>query len=91
MFSGCYNLTSFDADLSSLTIGAGMFQNCYGLTSFNSDLISLTNGAGMFCGCYGLTSFDADLRMRIYPIFRLPKAIVCNLAGYLQRNMVGQS
>ena len=51
MFYWCTNLTTFNADLSSLTDGSEMFYDCSNLTSFSSDLSSLTNGRNMFSGC----------------------------------------
>lgn len=51
MFGNCQNLTSFNADLSSLTNGESMFTNCYNLTAINANLSSLTHSAGMFGGC----------------------------------------
>lgn len=61
VFMNCYTLTTFNADLSSLTNGARMFNQCSNLTSFNSNLSSLTNGSSMFNGCENLTSFNVDL------------------------------
>ena len=60
MFYQCYNLTSFNSDLSSLTNGNYMFGSCYNLTTFSSDLSSLTNGTSMFNGCSCLTSFNCN-------------------------------
>ena len=61
MFTLCANLTSFSADLSSLTTGKDMFANCDNLTTFSSDLSSLTDGTGMFGTCTNLTSFTTDM------------------------------
>ena len=61
IFMDCYNLTSFNSDLSSLTSGYYMFTLCYNLTSFTSDLHNLTYGENMFGRCEKLTSFTSDL------------------------------
>ena len=61
MFNNCYNLTTFDSDLSSLTEGSYMFNNCNTLVSFNSNLSSFTNGDYMFNNCKNLTTFTSDL------------------------------
>jgi hypothetical protein len=61
LFEYCFALTSFNADLSSLTDCGGMFYHCTELSSFNSNLSSLTNGQTMFADCSKLTSFNADL------------------------------
>lgn len=61
MFYNCYELTSFDSDLSSLTDGEGLFYGCSNLTSFSSDLSSFTNCDYMFSYCTNLTTFDSDL------------------------------
>ena len=55
------NLTTFDADLSSLTLGNRMFYDCKNLESFNSNLSSLTNGTQMFYDCKNLESFNSNL------------------------------
>jgi hypothetical protein len=60
MFSGA-PLTSFNINLSTLTLGTGMFSNCTSLPSFDSDLKSLIQGDHMFENCTYLTSFDSDL------------------------------
>jgi hypothetical protein len=59
-FSYCTSLTSFSANLSSLTNGSYMFYNTK-LESFDSDLSSLTDGSYMFMYCSNLESFDSDL------------------------------
>jgi hypothetical protein len=51
MFTDCYSLTTFSANLSSLTHGNRMFGGCHNLTTFSSDLSSLTNGDYMFHLC----------------------------------------
>lgn len=61
MFKKCSNLTSFNADLSSLTNGNTMFWSCSNLESFNSNLSNLTTGNSMFWGCRNLTSFSSKL------------------------------
>ena len=61
MFYNCSNLTTFNSDLSSLTIGQMMFKYCFNLTTFTSDMSSLIDGYGMFHGCTNLTSFISDL------------------------------
>lgn len=61
MFMDCYQLTSFNSDLSNLTYSYGMFSACENLSSFNSDLSSLADGSFMFARCYQLTSFSFDL------------------------------
>jgi hypothetical protein len=61
MFNACYNLTSFNSNLSSLTEGAEMFRHCSKLKKFNADLSSLTSGYFMFYNC-SLSEFTSDLR-----------------------------
>jgi hypothetical protein len=61
IFSYCTNLTSFNADLSSLTDGDSMFYYCTALTSFTSDLRRLTDGDWMFHYCSALTTFNSNL------------------------------
>ena len=51
LFYDCTNLTSFSADLSSMTNGSLMFFGCTNLTSFKSNLSSLTYGISMFYNC----------------------------------------
>jgi hypothetical protein len=59
MFRECYDIISFNSDLSSLTNGSYMLQSCTKLTSFNGDLSSLTNGTGMFGNAtYSCTKLD---------------------------------
>ena len=60
MFRSSSHLTSFTADLPSLTHAYGMFNGC-SLVSFASDLSSLTSGSAMFNGCENLTSFSSNL------------------------------
>jgi hypothetical protein len=61
MFWNCAALTTFVADLSSLTGGTDMFKTCKKLTTFTSDLSSLTGGNTMFYHCSALTAFSSDL------------------------------
>jgi hypothetical protein len=61
IFKNCTTLTTFNADLSSLTDAPNMFFGCYNLTSFNIDLPKLRNGTKMFAKCSNLTSFTSDL------------------------------
>lgn len=49
MFGRCFSLTSFDADLSSLTNLNGMFSDCTSMTDFTADLSSLPDAQ-----CQGL-------------------------------------
>lgn len=60
MFDGS-SLTSFSADLPSLTDGYEMFSGCTNLSSFNSDLSKLDDANCMFYNCLKLTSFSAGL------------------------------
>ena len=60
MFSNCDNLTSFTADLGSLTKGRNMFYNT-NISQFVSDLSSLENGENMFYSCNNLSTFTSDL------------------------------
>ena len=75
-FSGCYKLSSFDSDLSSLVAGGmdgmsmeffqlfmkikGFFSNTK-LSSFNKNLSSLICGGAMFTNCNKLSSFHSDI------------------------------
>lgn len=75
-FSGCYKLSSFDSDLSSLVIGGndktsmeffevfmkikGFFSNTK-LSSFDKNLNSLICGGAMFTNCNKLSSFRSDI------------------------------
>ncbi|MBO5827278.1 MAG: leucine-rich repeat protein [Paludibacteraceae bacterium] len=61
LFYDCDTLTSFNADLSSLSNGYEMFASCSNLRNFNSSLNSLTEGRGMFRECSNLTAFNSDL------------------------------
>lgn len=61
LFYDCDTLTSFNADLSSLSNGYEMFASCSNLCNFNSSLNSLTDGRGMFTECSNLTAFTSDL------------------------------
>jgi hypothetical protein len=61
MFWNCGTLTTFVADLSSLTGVTDMFKICTKLTTFTSDLSSLTGGNTMFYHCSALTAFSSDL------------------------------
>jgi hypothetical protein len=59
-FERCFNLQSFNGDLSSLEDGRQMFNGCVSLASFTSDLSSLTNGINMFNDCFSLYEFNVD-------------------------------
>jgi hypothetical protein len=54
-------MSSFSADLSSLTNGADMFYDCSELERFYSNAKKITNGEGMFYNCSALTTFNTDL------------------------------
>lgn len=60
MFEGCYNLTSIETNLDSLTHGGCMFKDCTNLTHWDIPLPALTHGEGMF-NHTGLVSFTQPL------------------------------
>lgn len=60
MFEYCKNLTSFEANLSSLTNANNMFYGCDKLTRFTGDLSKLSDGRGMFYNA-AITNFASDL------------------------------